>query len=294
MDWKSRRIDSIVEQALQEDRATEDATTLLTIDAGLRGTGTVVAKQDCVIAGLGSIARVLAAFSRMEGRGPGHFEVVSHPEIFDGVRVRKGQSLAVIRTNARTLLSTERVILNLLQRMSGIATLTRKYADAVRDTRTTVIDTRKTVPGLRVLDKYAVTCGGGENHRLDLADGILIKNNHIALGGGIAAVLANAFAGRKPGQIIDIEVRSFAELAEALDHGTESLLLDNMTPDEVQQCIAMVRERGLSIPIEASGGVDLITVREYALAGPDYISVGALTHSAVAVDLSMRIAAERL
>jgi nicotinate-nucleotide pyrophosphorylase (carboxylating) len=107
-------------------------------------------------------------------------------------------------------------------------------------------------------------------------------------------VLANAFAGRKPGQIIDIEVRSFAELAEALDHGTESLLLDNMTPDEVQQCIAMVRERGLSIPIEASGGVDLITVREYALAGPDYISVGALTHSAVAVDLSMRIAAERL
>jgi nicotinate-nucleotide pyrophosphorylase (carboxylating) len=153
MDWKSRRIDSIVEQALQEDRATEDATTLLTIDAGLRGTGTVVAKQDCVIAGLGSIARVLAAFSRMEGRGPGHFEVVSHPEIFDGVRVRKGQSLAVIRTNARTLLSTERVILNLLQRMSGIATLTRKYSDAVRDTRTTVIDTRKTVPGLRVLDK---------------------------------------------------------------------------------------------------------------------------------------------
>jgi nicotinate-nucleotide pyrophosphorylase (carboxylating) len=294
MDWKSRRIDSIVEQALQEDRATEDATTLLTIDAGLRGTGTVVAKQDCVVAGLGSIARVLAAFSRMEGRGPGHFEVVSHPEIFDGVRVRKGQSLAVIRTNARTLLSTERVILNLLQRMSGIATLTRKYADAVRDTGTTVIDTRKTVPGLRVLDKYAVTCGGGENHRLDLADGILIKNNHIALGGGIAAVLANAFAGRKAGQVIDIEVRSFAELAEALEHGAESLLLDNMTPDEVRQCIAMVRERGLSIPIEASGGVELTTVREYALAGPNYISVGALTHSAVAVDLSMRIAAERI
>ncbi len=293
MDWKSRRIDAIVEQALQEDCATEDATTLLTINAGLRGTGTVVAKQDCTVAGLGAIARVLAGFSRLEGRGPGHFEVVSHPEIFDGVRVRKGQSLAVIRTNARTLLSTERVILNLLQRMSGIATLTRQYADAVRETAATVIDTRKTVPGLRILDKYAVTCGGGENHRLDLADGILIKNNHIALGGGIAAVLANAFAGRKAGQVIDIEVRSFAELEEALEHGAESLLLDNMTPDEVRQCVKIVRERGLSIPIEASGGVELATVREYALAGPDYISVGALTHSAVAVDLSMRIAAER-
>ena len=297
MDWKSRRIEAIVEQALVEDKATDDATTLVTIDAGLRGTGTVMAKQDCVIAGLGVIARVLAVFARLEGRGGGSFEVVSHPEIFDGVRVRKGQSLAVIRTSARTLLSTERVILNLLQRMSGIATLTRAYADAVHGTGTTVIDTRKTVPGLRVLDKYAVTCGGGENHRLDLSDGILIKNNHIALGGGVARVLANAHAGRRAGQVIDIEVRSFAELAEALDGGpearAESLLLDNMTPDEVRRAIGMVRERGLSILIEASGGMELGTIREYALAGPDYISVGALTHSAVAVDLNMRIVAER-
>ena len=296
MDWKSRRIEAIVEQALVEDKATDDATTLITIDPALRGSGTVVAKQDCVIAGLGVIARVLACFARLEGRGEASFEVVSHPEIFDGVRVKKGQSLAVIRTSARTLLSTERVILNLLQRMSGIATLTRRYADAVQGTGTTVIDTRKTVPGLRVLDKYAVTCGGGENHRLDLSDGILIKNNHIALGGGVAKVLENAHARRKPGQVIDIEVRSFAELAEALDGGVEwgaeSLLLDNMTPDEVRRAIQVVRDRGLSIPIEASGGIELATIREYALAGPDYISVGALTHSAVAVDLSMRIVAD--
>ena len=291
MDWKSRRVEAIVEQALVEDKATDDATTLVTIDPALRGTGTVMAKQDCVVAGLGVIARVLAVFARLEGRSEASFEVVSHPEIFDGVRVKKGQSLAVIRTSARTLLSTERVILNLLQRMSGIATLTRRYADAVHGTGTTVIDTRKTVPGLRVLDKYAVTCGGGENHRLDLSDGILIKNNHIALGGGVAQVLTNAHAGRRAGQVIDIEVRSFAELAEALENKAESLLLDNMTPEEVKRAIGIVRERGLTIPVEASGGMDLATIREYALAGPDYISVGALTHSAVAVDLNMRIVA---
>ena len=293
MDWRSRRVETIVEQALVEDKATADATTLLTIAPGLRGTGTVTAKQDCVIAGLGVISRVLEVFARLAGQGERNFEVVSHPEIFDGVRVRKGQSLAVIRTSARTLLSTERVILNLLQRMSGIATLTRRYAEAVAGTGTTVIDTRKTVPGLRVLDKYAVTCGGGENHRLDLSDGILIKNNHIALGGGIAAVLRNAHAGRKPEQVIDIEVRTPAELAEALDHGAESLLLDNMTPEEVRGAIAVVRGRGSRIPIEASGGMELATIREYAQAGPDYISVGALTHSAVAVDLNMRIVGER-
>lgn len=292
MDWKSRRVEMIVEQALTEDCATQDATTLMTVDAGIRGKGTVLAKQDCVVAGLGVIGRVLSVFARLESRGPASFEVVSHPEIFDGVRVRKGQSLAVVRTTARTLLSTERVILNLMQRMSGIATLTRQYVEAVAGTRTIIIDTRKTVPGLRVLDKYAVTCGGGENHRQDLSDGILIKNNHIALGGGIAEVLRRARENRKPGQVIDIEVRSFAELEQAIDNGAESLLLDNMTPEEVRRSVEIVRGRGLTIPIEASGGMQLATVRSFAEAGPDYISVGALTHSAVAVDLSMRIHAE--
>ncbi len=293
MDWKSRRIDAIVEQALAEDKATDDQTTLMTIDPALRGTGTVVAKQDCVVAGLGVIPRVLGAFARMEGRSEANFDVVSHPEMFDGVRVRKGQPLAVVRTSARTLLSTERVVLNLLQRMSGIATATRRYADAVAGTGATVIDTRKTVPGLRVLDKYAVTCGGGENHRLDLSDGILIKNNHIALGGGIALVLKNAHERRRPGQVIDIEVRTFAELDEALAHGAESLLVDNMTPEEVGRAVAVVRASGRPVPVEASGGIDIATVRAYAEAGPNYISVGALTHSAVAADISMRIVAAR-
>jgi nicotinate-nucleotide pyrophosphorylase (carboxylating) len=137
-----------------------------------------------------------------------------------------------------------------------------------------------------------VRCGGGENHRLDLSDGILIKNNHISLGGGIEKVLTHAKERRKPGQTIDIEVRSREELELALDYGAESLLLDNMTPAEVKKSVGAVQDRGLDIPIEASGGITLENVRKYALAGPDYISVGALTHSAPAVDLSMRITAE--
>jgi nicotinate-nucleotide pyrophosphorylase (carboxylating) len=292
MDWKSRRVEVILEQALVEDRATEDATTAITIDPALRASATIMAKQDCVVSGLGCVPRFLEIFARLDPKQSGRFEVISHPEIFDGVRVRKGQALAVIRHNARVILACERVILNLMQRMSGIATLTRAYVDAVAGTYTRVIDTRKTVPGLRLIDKYAVTCGGGENHRLDLADGILIKNNHIALGGGIERVLRRALELRTPGQVIDIEVRTFAELEEALANGAESLLLDNMSPAEVKRAIGIVRSRGLHIPIEASGGIELSTIRDYALAGPTYISVGALTHSAVAVDLNMRIAAE--
>jgi nicotinate-nucleotide pyrophosphorylase (carboxylating) len=162
----------------------------------------------------------------------------------------------------------------------------------VAGTKAKVLDTRKTIPGLRVLDKYAVRCGGGENHRLDLSDGILIKNNHISLGGGIETVLARAHELRSPGQTIDIEVRTFDELRAALDHGAESLLLDNMSPPDVKKALAIIAERGLSIPTEASGGILLENIRKYATAGVDYISVGALTHSATAVDLSMRITAE--
>lgn len=292
MEWKSRRIEAILEQALVEDKATSDVTTALTIDPALRASATIVAKEECVLSGVGCIPRFLEIFARLDGRSSGRYEVVSHPEIFDGVRLRKGQAVAVIRHNARVILGCERVILNLMQRMSGIATLTRRYVDEADETGAKILDTRKTVPGLRILDKYAVCCGGGENHRLDLSDGILIKNNHITLGGGIDKVLDRARERRKPGQTIDIEVRNGHELEVALDHGAESLLLDNMTPAEVKKSVQTVRARGLSIPLEASGGITLENVRKYALAGPDYISVGALTHSAAAVDLSMRITAE--
>src|ERR1700748_1536937 len=208
MDWKSKRVGAILEAALAEDRVANDITTALTIPANLRASGTIIAKQPCVVAGLGCIPVFLEIFAKMSSTPVGRFEVVSHPEIFDGVKVKKGQTLAVIRHNAAAILSCERVILNLMQRMSGIATLTNECVRAVAGTKTKVLDTRKTIPGLRALDKYAVGCGGGVNHRLDLQDGILIKNNHISLGGGIPTTLERAFKTRKTGQWIQVEVRS--------------------------------------------------------------------------------------
>src|SRR5215469_6205917 len=232
MEWKSSRIDALLEQALIEDKAASDATTNVTIDPGLRASASILARQEMVVAGLGAVPRFLEIFARLDQSPQAHnrFEVVSHPEIFDGVRVHGGQVLAVIRHNARVLLSCERVILNLMQHLSGIATLTRQYVDAIQGTKAHVLDTRKTVPGLRALEKYAVLCGGGTNHRLDLASGILIKNNHISLGGGLAAAVKNALAKRKPGNRVQVEVRTPKELEEALDSGAEAILLDNMKP----------------------------------------------------------------
>ena len=299
MDWKSHRIDALLEQALVEDQAVADTTTNLTIDPNLRASAAIIAKQEMVVAGLGAVPRFFEVFARLDRRPPAQtrFEVVSHPEIFDGVRVHAGQVLAVIRHNARALLSCERVILNLLQHLSGIATLTRKYADAIQGTHAHVLDTRKTVPGMRALEKYAVLCGGGTNHRIDLASGILIKNNHISLGGGIAQVLPRALQLRKPGQRVQVEVRTVKELEEALDNGAEAILLDNMTPKEVKRAVERIRKETEGqterwIPTEASGGIVLENIRAYAETGVDFISVGALTHSAKAANISMAITAE--
>jgi nicotinate-nucleotide pyrophosphorylase (carboxylating) len=292
MDWKSKRVGAILEAALAEDRVANDITTALTIPANLRASGTIIAKQACVVSGLGCIPRFLDIFAKMSAAPVGRFEVISHPEIFDGVKVKKGQTLAVIRHNAAAILSCERVILNLMQRMSGIATLTNEFVKAVANTKTKVLDTRKTIPGLRVLDKYAVCCGGGVNHRLDLQDGILIKNNHISLGGGLPEVLERALKNRKTNQWIQVEVRTEAELNQAIAGGAESILLDNMTPSQVKKAVKQIRAKLPTVPIEASGNMNLKTVRKYALAGVDFVSVGALTHSAAAADLSMRITAD--
>lgn len=292
MDWKSKRVTAILESALTEDHAARDLTTELTLDPKLPASATILAKQDCVLAGWEIIPRTLDAFRKLDQSGTRRFEAVHHPEVFDGVRIHKGQAIAVIRGNARTILGCERVILNLLQRMCGIATETRKYVDAIAGTGAIILDTRKTVPGLRVLDKYAVSCGGGHNHRMDLADGILIKNNHISLGGGVAAVLARAVKLRKPGQTIQVEVRSMEELETALTNGADSLLLDNMTPTQCRQAVSFARERAGKISIEASGGITLENVRKYAQTGVNTISIGALTHSVTAIDISMRITAE--
>jgi len=294
MDWKSHRIDALLEQALLEDKAAGDATTNLTIDPDLRAAASIVARQELVVCGLGAVPRFLEIFARLDRRPQAQtrFEVVSHPEIFDGVRVHAGQVLAVIRHNARVLLSCERVTLNLMQHLSGIATLTRQYVDAVHGTTARILDTRKTVPGLRALEKYAVLCGGGTNHRLDLASGILIKNNHISLGGGIPAVLERALAQRKAGQRIQVEARNARELEEALTRGAEAILLDNMSPIQVKASIERIKKESRWIPTEASGGIVLENIRAYAETGVDFISVGALTHSAKAANISMSIAAE--
>jgi nicotinate-nucleotide pyrophosphorylase (carboxylating) len=292
MDWKSKRVRAILEGALVEDRAVQDITTALTVDRKLRATGTIVARQPCIVAGVGAIPVILDDLTSKAGAPMGRFTVVSHPEIFDGVRVKKGQPIAVIRANAPALLSTERVMLNLLQRMSGIATLTNEFVKAVAGTKVRVLDTRKTIPGLRALDKYAVCCGGGVNHRLNLRDGILIKSSHIALGGGIAQTLENALKFRKGKQPVQIEVKTQAELDEALEAGAESILLDSMTPAAVKKAVRQIRAARPDAPIEAAGSVTLANAKDYALTGVDFLGVGALTSSAAAADLSMRIVAD--
>jgi nicotinate-nucleotide pyrophosphorylase (carboxylating) len=290
MDWNSRRITAVIENALLEDRATHDATSYACVEPNQRAAATIIAKQDCILAGLGCIPRILDVYAALDGAVISHYEVTSHPEIFDGVRLHQGQTAAVIRHNARVVLSCERVILNFMQRLSGIATLTRKFVDAVSGTKARILDTRKTVPGMRMLDKYAVRCGGGQNHRLDLSDGVLIKNNHIALAGGIVSALERAHRNRRGAQPIHIEVRSLEELELALANGAEAILLDNMSVDDVKRAVQRCSTLDRRVPLESSGGITLENVRAYAETGVDFISVGALTHSAKAVDMSMRVA----
>ena len=289
MDWNSRRITAIIENALNEDRATHDSTSYACIEANQRASATILAKEDCILSGIGCVSRILDVYAMLDGAVTSHYEVTTHPEIFDGIRLHKGQSVAVIRHNARVILSCERVVLNLMQRLSGIATLTRKFVDAVAGTRARVLDTRKTIPGLRVLDKYAVRCGGGQNHRLDLSDGILIKNNHISLAGGIVPALERAIRNRRGSQPIEIEVRTLAELEDALTHGAEAILLDNMAVEDVKKAVERCTRLERRIPLECSGGINLENIRGYAETGVDFISVGALTHSAKAVDMSLRV-----
>src|SRR6266576_347871 len=295
MDWTTRHLTAILQNALLEDRATRDATSYACVEPNQKAAATVLAKQDCILAGIGVIPAILDVFASVDGAVVSHYEVTSHPEIFDGVRLHQGQSVAVIRHNARVILSCERVILNFLQRMSGIATLTRQFVDAVHGTKARILDTRKTIPGLRTIDKYAVRCGGGQNHRLDLSDGVLIKNNHIALAGGIVPALERAHRNRRGSQPIEVEVRTLDELEIALANGAEAILLDNMSPENVRRAVercSMLDERksGGRIPIECSGGIRLENVRAYADTGVDFKSVGLLTHSTHAADMSMRVA----
>ena len=289
MDWNSRRITAILENALIEDRATRDATSYACIDLNQQASATIIARQECILAGLGCIPRILEAYATLDGAVTSHYEVTSHPSMFDGVRANTGQQIAVIQHNARVILSCERVIMNFLQRMAGIATITRKFVDAVAGTRARILDTRKTAPGLRVIDKYAVRCGGGQNHRLDLSDGVLIKHNHITLAGGILPALDRALRNRRGSQPVEIEVRSLADLQPALDHGAEAILMDHVSVEDVRKAVEICSRQPRRIPLECAGGINLQNVRAYAEAGVDFISVGVLTYSFETVDMSMRV-----
>jgi len=221
-----------------------------------------------------------------------HLDPESSPletTISDGEEIKSGTIFATQKGFADVLLAGERTALNLIQRLSGIATLTRQYVKAIEGTKAYIVDTRKTVPGLRMLEKYAVTVGGAKNHRLGLDDGVLIKDNHISLAGGVKeAVFA---AKEKVGHLhkIEVEVTNWGQLREAIKAGADIVMLDNQTPEEAAKLVEMARNMNENVLIEASGGMSLETVRDYAEAGVDLISVGKLTHSARAVDISFKI-----
>jgi len=270
---------------LAEDLGAGDITTETTVPSTQRARGEVIAKAPLVLAGIELFAEVFRLLD----------SAADATIIFrDGEELAPGQIPAGIRASARALLSGERVALNLLQRLSGVATETRRYVRAVEGTGARILDTRKTTPGLRALEKYAVLVGGGKSHRKDLGEAVLIKENHIRLAGGVSAALAAAESARGRAAWIEIEVTTLDELREALVHAPDVILLDNMSPALVRQAVEQVRARDplRKIRIEASGGITLANVRGYAEAGVDWISVGALTHSAPAVDISFEIEPE--
>ncbi|HTV56847.1 MAG TPA: carboxylating nicotinate-nucleotide diphosphorylase [Terriglobia bacterium] len=265
---------------LEEDIGKGDITTEAIVAPSQRAAGTFLAKGSIVLAGV-DIA--LEVFRLLDD------DVTSEVSMGDGSILKDGDAPAILRGRARALLTGERVALNLLQRLSGIATLTRKFVDAVKGTGAEILDTRKTTPGLRTLEKYAVQVGGGRNHRLDLHDAILIKENHIRLAGGLSRALASARNLRTEAQLLEVEVTNMEELKEALQQSPDAILLDNMSPAGLRQMVAWARAHNSKTVLEASGGVTLANVREYAEAGPDWISVGALTHSAPSADISFEI-----
>jgi nicotinate-nucleotide pyrophosphorylase (carboxylating) len=271
-------VDDLIRSAVAEDLGRGDLTTQLTIDPAARATAQIVAKQSGVLAGLPLVEKVFAAL--------GSTAVRVESQLTDGAGFSGGGVIARLSGPAADLLSGERVALNFLQHLSGVATLTKRFVDAVAETKARIVDTRKTIPGLRLLEKYAVRVGGGHNHRLGLDDGVLIKDNHIVAAGGVAAAVTLARANAPHTVKIEVECTSMAQVDEALQAAADSILLDNMSPAEMTDAVERIAGRAV---VEASGGVTLEHVGAVAQAGVDLISVGALTHSAPAVDLSMRV-----
>jgi nicotinate-nucleotide pyrophosphorylase (carboxylating) len=265
-----------VRSALQEDGAFNDVTTIATVVSDRRSRATLVARESGVVCG---VPLALEGFRLLDPK------VSIRVDHEDGTHVRAGEPVLFVTGHARGLLSAERVALNYMQRLSGIATLTARYVDAVRGTKAKILDTRKTTPGWRMLEKYAVRAGGGTNHRMDLSTGVLIKDNHLAaLDGDVAKAVSRSRALAPKGVPIEVECDSIEQVDRAAAAGADVILLDNMSLEDMAECVRLVNGRAI---LEASGGVTLGSVRRIAETGVDWISVGALTHSAPSMDLAL-------
>jgi nicotinate-nucleotide pyrophosphorylase (carboxylating) len=267
---------SLVRTALDEDEAFNDLTTIATVVSERHARGRLVARAEGVLCG---VPLAVEAFRQLDPK------VTIRIDLEDGARLHRGSNILYLSGHARALLGAERVALNYMQRLSGIATLTARYVEAVRGTEAKILDTRKTTPGWRLLEKYAVRAGGGTNHRLNLSSAVLIKDNHLAAVDGDVVVAVRRARDLAPaGTKVEVECDRIEQVSAAVDAGADIILLDNMRPDEMARCVELVAGRAIT---EASGGVRLETVREIALAGVDWISVGAITHSAPALDLAL-------
>ncbi|MBA7572536.1 putative nicotinate-nucleotide pyrophosphorylase [carboxylating] [subsurface metagenome] len=274
---KNILIDKIVEKALLEDIGTGDITSEFIIPSNIKAKGIIKTSEEGVVAGL-DIAHLI--FKKLDS------EIIFQEKIKDGAKVARGKVLAEISGSARTILKGERVALNFLQRMSGIATITSKFCQEVKDFPVRIVDTRKTTPGLRVLEKYAVLMGGGYNHRFGLYDAVLIKDNHIAVAGGIKSAVNSVRKQISHTAKIEVEVENLSQLQEALKMQVDIIMLDNMDLGTMKEAVKMAKGKSI---IEVSGGITLGKVREIAQTGVDLISVGVLTHSVKSLDISMEI-----
>jgi nicotinate-nucleotide pyrophosphorylase (carboxylating) len=270
-------IDRIIEYALEEDLGTGDITTSATVDPSTEGEARLLAKEEIMLAGIEIFSRV---FYRLDP------EIAVECTYHDGDMVPSGREIGTVKGSMRGILSGERTALNFLQHLSGIATLTRLYVEKTDPAKVRVVDTRKTTPGLRILEKYAVRIGGGFNHRFGLSDGILIKDNHIAAAGSISKVVGKVKAYASHTLRIEIEVEDVDGLGEAINAGVDAVLLDNMSLEEMKNAVSIAKGRVL---LEASGGVTLESIGEIAKTGVDLISVGAITHSVRSVDISLEV-----
>ena len=277
-------IDELIDLAFVEDVGDGDATTLSTIPADAMGRQQLIVKEEGILAGVDVARRVFERFDP---------SLKMTVYINDGAHVKPGDVAFVVDGPVRSLLQTERTMLNIMQRMSGIATMTERYQRRLEGLHTKVLDTRKTTPGMRLLEKQAVKIGGGANHRIGLFDMVLIKDNHVDFAGGIPAAVQRAKDWcREHGKDlrIEVEVRNTDEINQALEAGVDRIMLDNFTPERTAEAVKLIRSKAPSVEIESSGGITLDTLRAYGEAGVDFISVGALTHSVKGLDMSFKAA----